>query len=65
MLRVIGEQLSDALHLMELAVLVRNWFQGLFQPEKSVRNDSLHPDSLPFELGYPRQANLLFALFDK
>ena len=28
---MIGEQLSDALHLMELTVLVKDWFQGFFQ----------------------------------
>ena len=55
---MIGEQLSDALHLMELTVLVRDWLQGFFQSRQSIRNNPVHLDPLSFEVGYPREVIL-------
>ena len=55
---MIGEQLSDALHLMELTVLVRDWRQGFFQSRSSIRNNPVHLDPLSFEVGYPREVIL-------
>ncbi len=52
------EQLSDALHLMELIVWVRDWFQGFFQSGQSIRNNSIHLNPRPFEVGYPREVIL-------